>query len=170
MKALLTRHKVKGWTPNLSRARRSIEKGAARKSARDILSWYGGMGSFNDLIIYQINGEKRDKEDRGEINERLRRLQETIYLSARKLDEELWVMKETITLWRPTGRNELKLVEGSGWKRWPPRLPEQPIFYPVTNFGYAERIARDWNSTQAAPENVGFVTEFDVDADYALPI
>src|SRR5690349_12241959 len=49
----------------------------------------------------------------------------------------------TTTLWRPTGPAELKLVEESGWRAWPPRLPEQPIFYPVLNEDYAIRIARD---------------------------
>jgi hypothetical protein len=43
---------------------------------------------------------------------------------------------ETMTLWRPTGPEELALVEASGWRAWPPRLPEQPIFYPVLNEGY----------------------------------
>ena len=42
-----------------------------------------------------------------------------------------------ITLYRPTGPRELELVKQSGFKRWPPRLPEQPIFYPVTNEAYA---------------------------------
>jgi Immunity protein 8 len=39
----------------------------------------------------------------------------------------------TVTLWRPTGPEELALVEASGWTAWPRRLPEQPIFYPVLN-------------------------------------
>jgi hypothetical protein len=30
---------------------------------------------------------------------------------------------ETITLWPRTGPEELALVEGSGWREWPPRLP-----------------------------------------------
>jgi hypothetical protein len=49
--------------------------------------------------------------------------------------------------------------------RFPPRLPEQPIFYPVLNFEYAEQIARDWNSTDARHNFLGYVTEFDVRAD-----
>jgi hypothetical protein len=65
-------------------------------------------------------------------------------------------------LYRPTGRNELRLVEAAGWRRWPPRLPDQPIFYPVTTFAYAEKIARDWNSVLPAPNNVGFVTQFEI--------
>jgi hypothetical protein len=55
-------------------------------------------------------------------------------------------MRETIVLYRPTGPKELELVRQSGWKRWPPRLPDQPIFYPVTNEAYAIQIARDWNT------------------------
>lgn len=70
-------------------------------------------------------------------------------------------------LYRPTGRKELDLIENSGWRRWPPRLPDQPIFYPVTTFAYAERIARDWNSVLPAPNNEGFVTRFEIDADTA---
>ena len=52
---------------------------------------------------------------------------------------------ETVTLWRPTGPQELALVERSVWRAWPPRLTDQPIFYPVLNEEYATMIARDWN-------------------------
>ena len=72
-------------------------------------------------------------------------------------------MSETVTLWRPTGPEELKLVERSGWKAWPPRLPEQPIFYPVTTEEYAVKIARDWNVPSSGS---GFVTRFEVRKDY----
>ena len=72
-------------------------------------------------------------------------------------------MAGTTTLWRPTGPEELALVEASGWTRWPPRLPEQPIFYPVLNEDYAIRIARDWN---VSASGVGYVTRFNVDARF----
>jgi hypothetical protein len=72
----------------------------------------------------------------------------------------------TRTLWRPVGRSELHLIEQADCKAFPPRLPEQPIFYPVLNFEYAERIARDWNSTDPRHANVGYVTEFAVRADF----
>jgi hypothetical protein len=49
----------------------------------------------------------------------------------------------TVTLWRPVGQAELKLIERSGWRRFPPRLAGQPIFYPVLNEHYAAKIARD---------------------------
>lgn len=68
-----------------------------------------------------------------------------------------------VTLYRPTGPKELALVEASGFKRWPPRLPDQPIFYPVTNEAYAIEIARDWN-VQASGE--GFVTRFEVEQSF----
>jgi Fe-S cluster assembly ATP-binding protein len=71
---------------------------------------------------------------------------------------------ETITLYRPTGAKELALIRESGFTAFPPRLPEQPIFYPVTNEAYATQIARDWNTRFGA--GVGYVTRFEVEADY----
>ncbi|MCI0155410.1 hypothetical protein KNO15_01705 [Leifsonia shinshuensis] len=70
---------------------------------------------------------------------------------------------ETLTLWRPTGPEELALVEASGWREWPPRLPDQPIFYPVLNEEYATMIARDWN---VKASGVGFVTRFEVRREF----
>ena len=72
-------------------------------------------------------------------------------------------MVSTVKLWRPVGPAELKLIEESGWKGFPPRLPEQPIFYPVTSRDYAVKIARDWN---VPASGAGYVTEFDVRADF----
>ncbi len=66
---------------------------------------------------------------------------------------------DRVVLYRPTGPNELALVEASGFRRWPPRLPEQPIFYPVTNERYAMGIATRWNIKDSG---VGFVTRFRV--------
>jgi hypothetical protein len=72
-------------------------------------------------------------------------------------------MTKTVTLYRPTGPKELELVRASGFKRWPPRLPDQPIFYPVTNEAYAAQIARDWN---VKASGAGYVTRFHVRADF----
>jgi hypothetical protein len=72
-------------------------------------------------------------------------------------------MSAVVTLFRPVGPEELTLIEQSGWKRFPPRLPEQPIFYPVVQEAYAVKIARDWNARQAGS---GFVTKFEVDASW----
>lgn len=69
----------------------------------------------------------------------------------------------TVTLYRPIGPKELALIEDSGWHKFPPRLPEQPIFYPVMNEEYATQIARDWNVKESG---AGYVTRFAVDADF----
>ncbi|WP_246524611.1 hypothetical protein [Sphingobium phenoxybenzoativorans] len=69
----------------------------------------------------------------------------------------------TVTLWRPVGPAELRLIEETGMKAFPPRLPEQPIFYPVITEDYAVKIARDWN---VPASGAGFVTRFQVRKDY----
>lgn len=69
----------------------------------------------------------------------------------------------TTVLWRPTGPEELDLVRESGWREWPPRLPDQPIFYPVLNEDYAVMIARDWNVPSSG---VGYVTCFRVESEF----
>ncbi len=66
---------------------------------------------------------------------------------------------DTITLWRPIGPQELELIRQSGMRAFPPRLPDQPIFYPVLTEDYAIKIARDWNVPTSGS---GFVTRFEV--------
>ncbi len=68
-------------------------------------------------------------------------------------------MSTTTTLYRPTGPEELALLKESGFSKWPPRLAQQPIFYPVTNEQYAIEIARDWNVSESG---YGCVTKFEV--------
>ena len=48
-------------------------------------------------------------------------------------------------LYRPVGSKELELIKQSGYTKYPPRLPEQPIFYPVLNEKYANEITMKWN-------------------------
>lgn len=72
-------------------------------------------------------------------------------------------MGNLTTLYRPVGPQELALIEASGWREFPPRLPEQPIFYPVLNEEYAIEIARDWNVRESG---AGYVTRFEVDAEF----
>ena len=74
------------------------------------------------------------------------------------------MIEETITMYRPTGTEELKLVEESGYTKWPARLPGQNIFYPVTNERYAEEISRRWNAKNFGR---GFVTRFRVKKSFA---
>ncbi|MEU0781336.1 hypothetical protein ABZ341_07085 [Streptomyces sp. NPDC006173] len=71
--------------------------------------------------------------------------------------------RATTTLWRPTGPTELELVRALDWRAWPPRLPEQPIFYPVLNEDYAIKIARDWNVKH---DGAGYATRFEVASEF----
>lgn len=72
---------------------------------------------------------------------------------------------ETVPLYRPTGTKELALIEKSGFIAFPPRLPEQPIFYPVLNEEYATQIARDWNAKYNEVK-IGYVTRFEVQKEF----
>ena len=71
--------------------------------------------------------------------------------------------QDTTTLYRPVGPKELELIKQSGWKTFPPRLPEQPIFYPVTNEAYANQISKEWN---VPAYGSGFVTKFEMKTEY----
>jgi hypothetical protein len=70
---------------------------------------------------------------------------------------------DTTILYRPFGDKELALIRESSWRAFPPRLPEQPIFYPVLNEHYANQIARDWNTRDGG---TGYVLRFAVETEY----
>jgi hypothetical protein len=73
----------------------------------------------------------------------------------------------SMILYRPVGVAELPLIARSGFRDFPPRLPEQPIFYPVLTLEYARRIARDWNTVDPQSAYAGFVTRFQIDDETA---
>lgn len=70
---------------------------------------------------------------------------------------------EATLLYRPVGEAELALIRNSGWKEFPPRLPEQPVFYPVLGEEYAIQIARDWNTRDGG---TGYVLRFRVSSAF----
>ena len=70
---------------------------------------------------------------------------------------------KTTKLYRPVNKVELDLIGKLEWKAFPPRLPEQPIFYPVTNQEYASQITKEWNIPSYGN---GFVTEFILPTEY----
>jgi hypothetical protein len=72
---------------------------------------------------------------------------------------------ETTILFRPIGPVQMRLIREANYLAFPPRLPEQPIFYPVLNEEYATQIARDWNA-KGPNKKAGFVTRFRVKSDY----
>lgn len=69
--------------------------------------------------------------------------------------------EETVELFRPVGAKELELIAAAGFASFPPRLPDQPIFYPVCNEAYAVEIASKWNA-RLEDARVGYVTRFRV--------
>jgi hypothetical protein len=75
-------------------------------------------------------------------------------------------MKAVTTLFRPVGRAELDLIRANGFRAFPPRLPEQPYFYPVLNLEYATQIARDGNTKDERSGHVGYVLKFEVETEF----
>lgn len=69
-------------------------------------------------------------------------------------------------LYRPVGQAELGLIRSTGFREFPPRLPEQPYFYPVLNVEYATQIAREWNRKDAQSGFVGYVLKFAVETGF----
>ena len=70
-------------------------------------------------------------------------------------------------LFRPVGQKEYELIEQSGFKKFPPRLPEQPIFYPVLSEKYAIEIASKWNTKDSLfSGNTGYVLRFYISDEY----
>ena len=69
-------------------------------------------------------------------------------------------MSQTTPLYRPIGLYELVAIIRADYREFPPRLPEQPIFYPVLNEPYAVEIASKWNPGDPNSGFSGFVTRF----------
>ena len=75
-------------------------------------------------------------------------------------------MTELSTLYRPVGQAEFELIRASDFRSFPPRLPHQPIFYPVLDEQYATQIARDWNTKDETSGFVGYVLRFSVRTEF----
>jgi hypothetical protein len=72
----------------------------------------------------------------------------------------------TVKLYRPIGIKELELIRAADWRKFPPRLFWQPIFYPVLNQHYAEQIALEWNTKDEFSGYCGIVTGFEVNEEH----
>jgi len=75
----------------------------------------------------------------------------------------LQLLELAMELFRPVGKSEYDLIEQSGFTKFPTRLPEQPIFYPVLNERYAVEIASKWNAKDG---DTGYVLRFNVSDEY----
>ena len=54
----------------------------------EILSWYGGMGSFNDLMISGYNNHLVNEKDEETINNELDRIRNQIYQEVVRLKRD----------------------------------------------------------------------------------
>jgi len=135
--------------------------------------WYAGQCRFSSVApawgkFYEIKGDARldrSPKDWHVLTEAVDSSRhflfylrdETFECEAREVAVEF--LQETVTLYRPVGQAELDLIVKNGYRQFPPRLPEQPIFYPVCNLEYAIEITTKWN---VKDQGVGYVTRFDV--------
>jgi hypothetical protein len=60
----------------------------------------------------------------------------------------------------------MELIRSGQFREFPPRLPEQPIFYPVLTEEYATQIARDWNTRDERSGFTGYVLRFQVRTEF----
>ncbi len=88
---------------------------------------------------------------------------QTCLLLVNFTDKRKQMKQKTTTLYRPVNQKELDLIAQMDWIGFPPRLPEQPIFYPVLNLEYARRITVEWNLPAYGKS---YVTRFEVDTNY----
>lgn len=71
-----------------------------------------------------------------------------------------------MTIVRPARTKERELIVQSSWRKFSPRLPDQPIFYPVTKQQFADMTARDWN-VKHNDDHRRYVIRFEIKADAA---
>ncbi|MBN2610031.1 MAG: NADAR family protein [Bacteroidales bacterium] len=117
-----------------------------------------GIGLTKDSKEAQVPAEWRGLNLLGfalmEVRDRINILEESCQFNPEK---------NTVVLYRPVGEKELELIKRSDWKTFPPRLPEQPIFYPVLNEEYAVEISKQWN---VPDKGTGYVIRFELDKTY----
>ncbi len=84
----LDRYEEKNWSTTFSKIQKLINNGDRRGIDALKSMMRGGMGSFIDLIICQVNGHKIDKSEENFANEELRRLGNIVSNTADKLNRE----------------------------------------------------------------------------------
>lgn len=69
-------------------------------------------------------------------------------------------------MYRLISEPKLILIAKSESTVFPPRLPEQPIFYPVLNERYSAEIAKRWNTKDKNSDYKGYVIRFEIDDSF----
>lgn len=76
------------WADKIDRLLEVCGHEPSAREAQKILSWYGSMGSFNDLLISTVNGHAVREKDEKAFNDRLAELRELIFSEASELARE----------------------------------------------------------------------------------
>ena len=84
----LDKYEEKNWSIIFSKIQKLIDNGD-RRGIDSLKNMRGGMGSFTDLIISQINGHRIDKNDENFANKELMRLGNLVFDMVDKLNREL---------------------------------------------------------------------------------
>jgi len=86
--ALLDQHGESHWAGWMRTVRAEVQMHDAH-GLRRLLQAYGGMGSFNDLVLAHMNGHQIDKEQERRVNERLDALRSGLHSQATALLHDL---------------------------------------------------------------------------------
>lgn len=70
------------WADKIKAVIQDSDKGLDIYKLEEILSWYGGMGSLNDLIISVHNDHVLNGQDEEKLNDELAKLRDDIYQEA----------------------------------------------------------------------------------------
>lgn len=85
---LMSQHGEELWSSRIGELRERLAEHDA--NALDLLlGYFGGMGSWNDLVIHPLNGHTVEAEELMEVDERLRVLRGDVWQHAHKLRHEL---------------------------------------------------------------------------------
>lgn len=57
----------------------AAQNGPVSKMSKGIVHWYGGMGSFSDLWLSDLNGHNVTEADEDKINQKLSKLRSKLY-------------------------------------------------------------------------------------------
>lgn len=67
------------WSDKINSLKQKVDNNVDIYILEEIKSWYGGMGSFNDLIISNYNGHLIEEKYEKELNDELNKMRNQIY-------------------------------------------------------------------------------------------
>ncbi len=76
------------WADKIDQILEACDHEPSSWTAKKLLSWYGSMGSFADLLISAVNGHNLEEKDEVALNDRLDDLRELIFEKASQLARE----------------------------------------------------------------------------------